>query len=286
MKLDINKVDLTDNNQKALAYLFVLITVGILWWALPSIVFFLTNLWLAIALAVPLVLIVINRGLIWNIYKYYAWELTKKWIGSNKLGYMWRYYDYIIGQIEKLNKNISSIGSIKVQLENSIKKLQKDIETDSKLAIQAEQQGKSNIVIRTIANRIAINTEQLATLNPRLEVVNNQRAALISLSDNWTANSEDLKFTLEAKQQEYEMLFQVNEATKNAAEFLQGNTEQRKLYNESLKQIEVEVSTFTSNIADFERRAKPVIENMGIARSANEDAGLALIEEYKKKLSL
>jgi len=41
------------------------------------------------------------------------------------------------------------------------------------------------------------------------------------------------------------------------------------------------VSAYTANIENFERQARPLIDNLAMERSVSEDAGAKLIEQFK-----
>lgn len=85
------------------------------------------------------------------------------------------------------------------------------------------------------------------------------------------------------KADEYRTLKELNEASNTASAFLKGNSEEYKMYQESLNQIETSVTQYIANIENFDRQVKPLLDNMSMDRSVSEDAGLKLIEEYKQK---
>src|ERR1041384_2316572 len=96
MNFDIQKVDLTNKNQKIFAGILVFLVLGLLWYLLPPFIVILKNIWLAAILAVPLIFVVCNPMLMWNIFKQLSWNLTKALIGQDKLGYMYRYHEYLL----------------------------------------------------------------------------------------------------------------------------------------------------------------------------------------------
>lgn len=282
MKLDISKVDLTNQNQKIFAGILLAIVIAILYYTLPSIVWFLKNIWIAIILLIPLIFLIFNHQMVWQVFKQLSWNLTKALISGDKLGYMYRYHEYLLTKINALGGNVTNIGAIEVKLDRKSKELAKVISDNKKQAVLYEQKGSPQTVLRTIANKVNVDTKQLEALLPKLEVVRKQKKYLIDLYDNWVADAEDLKYTLDAKADEYKTLKELNEATGNAKEFLKGNSEEYKIYQESLNQIEQSVTQYTANLEDFERKAKPILDNMSMGRTVSEDEGLQLIEEFKK----
>lgn len=282
MKLDSSKIDLTNTNQKIFAGVLLAIVLGVLYYLLPPFIVILKNLWIAAILAIPIIFVVMNPMLIWNIFKQLSWSLTKTMISGDKLGYMYRYHDYLISKINDLNKNIQNVGAIRVKLRRKIGDLSLTIKENKSKALAFQDKQAPATVIRTLGNKIAIDTKQMEALMPKVLNVEKQEAYLKELYDNWVSGAEDLKYTLDAKAQEYELLKEVNSATDNASSFLKGNNEEYKLYQESLKQIETSVTQYTANIEDFERRVQPILQNLSMERSVSEDEGLKLIEDFKK----
>jgi len=281
MKLDTSKVDLTNDNQKIFAGILAVAALVLLYWALPPLIFLMKNLLILGVLMIPVAFIVLNPMLIWNVFKQLSWSLTKGLISGDKLGYMYRYHDYLLGKIANLQGSITSVGAIKTKLTRKITELDALIKENKQKAIVYEEKKAAPTVIRTLQNKVAIDTKQLNNLLPKVVNVEAQMKALTELHDLWLADTEDLKYTLDSKAEEYKLLKELNSATGNASEFLKGNSEEFKIYQESLKQIEDSVATYTANIENFERQARPLIDNLSMERSVQEDAGAKLIEEFK-----
>lgn len=292
MKIDINKVDLTNNNQKVIAGLLVIGVLALLYFVLPPLAFILKSLWTILLLGVPLVIlvafVVYNPMLIWNIFKQLSWNLTKALIAGDKLGYMYRYHEYIISRIGELKKSLDGLGAIKAEMNRTAINLAKQLEENKKMAVayegrKTERNAKEvDSAIRQLAIKIKVDTTQLDQLTPRIDLIQKQYAYLDELHGYWIEDAESLKYTLDAKAAEYEMYQRVAKATDAAAEFLKQDTEQARIYKESLDQIETEVTTYISNIESFEKQAKPIIQAMSLNKEVNEEEGLKLLEEYKK----
>lgn len=280
--MDFNKVDLTSTNQKIFAGILVVGALFLLNYLLPPLVVLFANLWLLAAMAIPVVFIVMNPMLVWNIFKQLSWMLTKWLVSKDKLGYMYRYHDYLLGKIEKLDKSIESIAAIRIKTQRKIADINSVVTNNKKQAVIFEEQGKPETVRRTLANKINIDSKQLAILLPRVVSIEHQEKYLKDLHAAWVSDAEDLKYTLDAKAEEYQLLKEMNSATGAAGEFLSTNSEEFKIYRESLNQIEESVSRYTANIENFERKAKPVLESISANREVSEQEGLNLIEEFKK----
>lgn len=283
MNFDINKVDLTNQNQKIFAGILIVVVLMLFWYLLPPLITLFTNLWLLAILAIPVVFVVMNPMLMWNLFKQISWTLTKRLISADKLGYMYRYYDYLLSKIESLNQSINNVTSMKIKLQRKIGELKERIDANKQSAIhyQKEDANKYKLVINSLATKIDIDTKQLETLLPRAVDVEKQEKYLKELSESMSSNAEQLKYTLDSKAEEYKLLKELAEASGTASEFLKGNSEEYKLYQESLSQIENSVTQYTATVENFERKVRPILDTMSADKSISEQNGLKMIEEFK-----
>lgn len=281
MNTQTTKVDLTDKNQKIFAGVLAIAALILFYYLLPPLITIFANLWLLAILALPVVFIVLNPGAVWSQFKILSWNLTKKMIAGNKIGYMYRYLDYLNSRITKLNGSINNISGIKTKLTRRLSDLENSINNNLAKVAAYQKDNVSELAIRTVSNKISIDTKQKEALLPKIVDVEAQEKYLIELYDAWVADSLDLKYTLDAKAEEYTLLKELAEATGTASEFLKGNSEEYKLYQESLNQIEAAASSYTANIENFTRQVQPILETISSDRTMSEDAGLRLVEEYK-----
>lgn len=282
MDLKNTKIDLTNDTQKGIAAGLVLLTLVALWWLLPPFIVIMKNLWIAAILAAPVVFIALNPMLIWNEYKRITWSLTKNLISKDKLGYMYRYHDYLLEKIKKLGESIKEVTAAHIGVARSISELDQKLKENKKLAVSYQALGKPDTVQRTLANKIAVDEKQLNSLLPRSLYIENQKNKLIQLSEIWAADAEDLKYTLDAKAEEYKLMKSLSSASNTASAYLTNNDEEFKIFKESLKQIEDTVVKYTANLEDFERRLQPQLSQSNATRASNEEEGFKLIEEFKK----
>lgn len=281
--MDISKVDLTNNNQKIFAGGLVVVTLTLLYFLLPPLVVLFANLWLLAILAAPVVYCVLNPAQVWNWYKQLSWGLTKWSVSKDKLGYMYRYHDYLVLKINKLDISIKAVSQARVKIQRKISDIKDRLETNKAQVLAYQEKGAPELVIKTMANKVNIDDKQLESLLPQYVAIEKQEKYLVNLYDTWVADAHDFKYLLDAKADEYTMLKEVSEATGNVAEFLKGNSEEYKIFQESLVQIENSVAEYTANIENFERKAQPLLTELAMQRTVSEDAGMKLVEEFKAK---
>lgn len=280
--MNIKNADLTNPTQKGIAALIGVGLLVVLYFLLPPLVFILKNLWLTVALGVPLLFLIYNYEILWSLLKQLSWNMTKKIISSNKLWYMWQGYNWLVARNEDLNENIKKVGAIQSSTSRKLSEIAKEAEDSKKRALHEEGKGASPLVLKVIYNKIALLTKQFDNLSPKLNFIDEQRKRLIDLHGNWVADAEMLKNTLESKEQEYNLMKELSAASDSALLFLKKDSPEMRDFNESLKQIEQSINQYTSNVENFQRNVLPTLQTMDTQREMNEEEGRKLIEEFKK----
>lgn len=278
----MKNIDFTTPSQKILAGLLVIITLWIFYYITPPLVELFKNLWLLALYVVPFLILVLNYKTIWILYKNLVWKTTQKLISTDKLAYMYQYYDYLVDKTESLEKNTKNITAIKVKLNRKLQEVLQTIEYNKQEAVILKESDASELVLNTLYNKINVDTKQAETLAPRLQTITVQEEYLTDLAKHWRADAQQLKYTLDAKAEEYKLLKELSEATGNASAFLNGNSSEYKLFEESLKQIEDSASAYTANVETFEKRVAPILEGKVASNKISEEQGKKLVEEFMK----
>lgn len=279
--MNLKNADLTNPAQKVIAGGLGVVALGVLYYALPPLVFILKNIWWTVGLSVPLLFLGYNYEILWSLLKQVSWDMTKKIISSNKLWHMWQGYNYLVSKNEALNENIIAVGAIKSKTEKELARIAKEGQRAKDEAIHEEKKGAAQIKLKVIHNKVALLNSQFGTLEPKLQYIENQHAQLVELHSNWVADAEILKQTLEAKEQEYNLMKELSAASDSASAFLKKDSPEMRNFNESLKQIEQSINQYTSNVENFQRNVLPTLQSMETKRELNEEEGKKLIEEFK-----
>lgn len=281
--INIKSADLTNSTQKFIAALALGAVLVILYFLLPPLVTIFANLWLLAILAIPMLFLVYNYEMMWEIFKRMSWEMTKKIISSDKLWHMYRYHEYMIRKINDLGENIKAVKALRSSTERMISEKIKESNNLKQEALRYQTQTNATNLLKIVNGKVGILEKQLETFVPRLDFIKKQEAQLLELYDLWSADTELLKSTLDAKAEEYKLMKELSSASNSAMAFLQKDSPELKAYNESLRQIEQSVNEYTANIESFQRDAAPVISRMNAQSSVNEEEGAKLIEAHKAK---
>jgi hypothetical protein len=274
------KVDLTTSGQKGFALVLIIALLFLLKWLLPPMIFFLENLFYFGFLVGCILLLIWNYSIIWMTFKTLSWNMTKWLISKDKLGYLYRYHDYIVEKTVKIYDNLKSVSAMRVTLERKINELELLVRDNKAKAIVAEDQGNT-IATTSFSSKVAVDTKQLGVLSPRLEMVKRQEKALKEMYDMTSLQAEQLKYTLDSKAEEYKLLKEVDSATNSASSLIENNSTEYKIYQESLTQLESEVTTFIASIEAFEVKVKPIVAQMSTEKAINEAEGERLVKEFK-----
>lgn len=271
-----NNLDFTSPSQKLVAGGLLIVTLVILYYITPPLVELFKNIWLLAFYLVPLLIAVLNYQTIWMVYKQLVWKATQKLISSDKLAYMYQYHTYLLEKIVKLEENTKNITQARVKLERKLAETLSLVNENKEKATFTS----GELALNSLYNKINVDTKIAQSLAPKLESITVQETYLVDLIGHWTSDAEQLKYTLDAKADEYEILKTTSEATGNASAFLKGNTVEYKMFEESLKQIENDISLYTANVETFEKRVAPILEGKVADKTFSEEQGKKLVEEF------
>ena len=242
----------------------------------------LKNIWYTAALGIPLVMLVlfIIKNPMFIVYSFNG--LCRKITGwIVKLDPI----SIMESHSEQLDKDIIEVGQIKeglegkkITIERKIEQLNKDGQHKMDLAKAARQLNRESEAVSQ--SSMALQYKQSIELyTPMLNRFVESLTFLDKLMVNWKMSSEQLKFTIERKKEEWEMLRDMASALNKASSFVNGNTEEAKLYDMSVRALEEKVTAKMGYINEFKKNAKGIMEQMDLEKLASDQAGLRALDE-------
>lgn len=225
------------------------------------------------------VFVISNPSFIWMTYKTICRKITSVFIKMDPLSYMDRYADILSDKLNNLNKT-------KVRLAGERVKLQRQIDTDKQTLHEALEMGKAAIQqhndsqasLAGIRAKGAQSSIDLYT--PNMDRMNKSLKFMDALSENWGVSITAMREEIDRKRTEFTILKQNAEALNQAEDFLKGDTEEGRIYKESVKALEDSVSQKIAYIDDFEKRAKPIMEGAAIEKTMNDNEGMDILNDY------
>lgn len=276
--INIKSADLTNPQQKVVAFILLAIVGSILWFVTPPLLILFKNVTMLLIYVVLYVFVILNIQNIWDGMKQLSWELTKKIISTNPVWHLDRGYDYVVNQMNKLSTHIGKIASIKLTTEKEVQKL---IRENKELELAASKTSGNQVKI--YASKIGSNQNLIEKLLPRIDVANKHQVQMQNLLDVWRIDAEIMRHDIDSLSKEYELMKELNSATNAATAFMQTNTPEMKRFKQAMKETERKISTFTTNVESFQRDVIPTLSLANGRADMLQEEGLALIEEYKKK---
>lgn len=212
-------------------------------------------------------------------WKFIVRKIRSWFIKMDPLSFMDRYADILDEKLHNVNKIRVSLHGEKTTLERQVKEEEETVEKNLRLGKAAIEQG-NRTQAALFGSRVKGAQESIKLYKPNLERTERSLKFLDALSENWEVSITSMRELIERKRTEFRILKKNAEALNQAQDFLSGNTEEGRIYQESIKQLELQVGQKIAYIEDFEKRAKPIMEGYAIEKNANEQEGLAVLEQY------
>lgn len=266
------------------------IPVGLIWGGIklfnyiaPSIIDFLTNIWVILGIGVPLAMLVLyvmkNPKFIWMSYTNLCRKITAFFVKLDFLSYMDSYVDTLIEKLANLRKSKTYLVGKKVKLENQMNGLVKNIDENLRKAKAAKDLGD-----KTLSNHhssLASSDKQtLDVYKPMLAKMNANISFLDRLETNWALGIDKLKHEVNRMRTQYETMSEMAKAVGQAEEFANGNTEEAKIYRMSVNAFEESLSQKIAAIDEFEKNSKNIMASLDLERKMTENEGTELLDQY------
>lgn len=249
----------------------------------PDIIQLMKNIWWMIGLGVPLAFLTLyvisNPVMVWMQYKRLCRLITSGFIKMDPLSIMKGYLEYIVKKKSNLDNIRVKLQGREVKLERMIADLNKGITTNKKLG-QAALTNKDTKQASQYGNFIAADKQSLELYTPLYDRIHANRIFLDELSENWGYSIESLAREIDRKEEEYKALKEAVRALKEAQSFAEAN-EATRLYQESLKALEENVSQKIAYIQDFETKSKKVMSSINNEKAMRSAEGMEALKELK-----
>lgn len=236
-------------------------------------------------LAVTLGPIIMYPKVFWMGYKSLIKKITGLMIKIDPLSYMDRYADYLSEKLDNLTRTKIELQGRQVAAERRIEQLNRDIEQHSKKGAAAIQM-KQMDVASLEGSRLEGAKQSLKLYTPNYERMTRSLEFLNELASNWGVSITQLREDIQRKREEYEVIKADAKALGQAEEFLKGDTDASRIYQESLKALEYNVTQKIAYIDDFEKRAEPILKGIQVDNKMQHDSGIAALEAYMKDSNL
>lgn len=221
------------------------------------------------------------KRLLKNFYK--AMQYT--FIKMDPLSNMDRYAELLRTKLRNLKKGKVSIQAELVETDNQIEEDKTTMQKNLKLGIAAKE--VNNLKQASFFGTEARNAEESIKLAmPGREKLSSSVKFLTDLGENWEITIKGIESFNARKRRDYKRLKKNAAVLGQSKEFLDGNTPEAQDYQLAVRAANERMAQWAADVADFEEKAKPILERGNIERRMHENEGLDMLQQYADKLML
>lgn len=214
----------------------------------------------------------------WMGYKTLCKKITSFFIRIDPLSMMDRYVEILSDKLTNLNEIKVQLQGRQVAAQRRIEALNKEVK-DHLARGQAALKQKQMDVASIEGSRLEGAKKSIEVYTPNYERMTRSLEFLNALSQNWGVSIVQLREEIARKREEFETLRDEAKAMHQAEAFLSGDTDEGRVYQESLKALEYNVTQKIAYIEDFEKRSKDIMAGIQVDNQAQHDTGLKALED-------
>jgi len=261
---------------------------------LPYLITLVTNIWILIGLAVPLVLLgyILSSKKTWILldymFKSFARWVTGLFVQIDPIGILKSYTETLRNNYQNI---VSKIGELKGQLhllEQTITKNEKITQESMTMAEVASRKGQNSgdEKYKRVFTLNARKAGRLKESNVTLEQMRTKMQALLRFLEKTREMTEilieDIQFEIETKTQEQKMIKASYSAIKSAMKIINGDQDTKELYDQSMLFLTEDYGKKIGEIENFMDMAKSMIDTMDIQNGMYEEKAMVQFEEWIK----
>jgi len=257
---------------------------------LPFLISLVVNLYIFVGLVVAGVLTI---GVIWNNRKMislaYQIIIKKIWsamINSNPITIMEIQCDTWIKQHEKLNDNIKVLQAAEQDLLRVMEENSEDAQQKFKAAQAAKElaESRNNPEYNSKANKNAIMAKRRVDSNkmfiPKLQAIQTALNYCKRVYDAWSDDIELLKDDIREKKRNLSILSKTNGVFQMAQSYINGNSNERIIFDEANEAYARKISEYVANIKRFTEQTKDWVFNKDIQDAIMTESGQQYLSMY------
>lgn len=248
---------------------------------LPPFIVFLTNLWLAAALVLPILYICMYPTVVWGVFKSISFKFTQRIIGLDPISALERYVDWYAVKTVAVEESATSLKAQLKMLSDKAAAKETAYKDNLKAADAAEKKEKP-LEMNMYLKRATSDKQSYENLLPLVERGKERVKLLTDIHEAMSANHDSLKYSVENKKDEYTALRAFHKGMKTADSVITDVGGQKMLFEEGIRQLNDQVATMTAQIETFEKHLKPVLTSYEIESTMAEEEGRKLLEAFRQ----
>lgn len=229
-------------------------------------------------IGLPTLYLVFNPLVVWGFFKTLSMKLTAFLIKMDPLSVMDRYLDVLKENKANLERVEAVVSGKEIKISRKIKELNDGI-ADAKKYAQAALANQDEEQAGVYGSRYSALKESINMLTPMHNELKDNLNFLNKLSKNWGVAITKIGDQIAIKRDLYETLKETVGALRSTEDFINSDTEQGRLFGMSLKAFEDSVTSKMGYIAEFEKKANPILKKIELERTADSQQGLLELKQ-------
>ncbi|PLK43063.1 PspA/IM30 family protein [Emticicia sp. TH156] len=257
---------------KALPYLITL----------ASNTLYLAGLLIVLAALIYMILDPKMRNLIFYIYKSIMRWITGMFIQLDPIGILKTYIDELRSNLGKMNQQIATLKGQMYNLKTIIENNRKQIQNDLNLASKAKETDKQAMMVLKArkAGRLQESNIKLEDLYKKMEIL---YRVLTKMYENSEIMLEDIKDQVAVKEQERKAIRTSHSAMRSAMNILNGNKDQRQMFDMAMESIADDVSQKVGEMERFMEMSSNFMDSIDLQNGVFEEEGLKMLEKWEQE---
>lgn len=255
---------------KALPYLITL----------ASNTLYLAGLLIVLAAVIYMILDPKMRNLIFYIYKSIMRWITGLFVQLDPIGILKTYIEELQSNLGKMNQQISTLKGQMYNLKTIIEGNKKQIQNDLNLASKAKETDKQAMMVLKArkAGRLQESNIKLEDLYKKMEIL---YRVLGKMYENSEIMLEDIKDQVVVKEQERKAIRASHSAMRSAMNILNGNKDQRQMFDMAMESIADDVSQKVGEMERFMEMSSNFMDSIDLQNGVFEEEGLKMLEKWE-----
>lgn len=185
--------------------------------------------------------------------------------------------------LENIAKTGEQIGKLRGSISTLTKKrdiAQEDLNNEAALTKQAQSKGiQTQIILHS--NQVARLEKMINTYNALLQKLIGLKDVLQKIYENTQVIYQDTKNDIDMKEAEWDSIKQANSAMKSALSAINGDPDQRAIYEQALGYMQDDLGLKIGEMEQFLLDTSNIMQTIDLQTDANVDRGLAIVSKLE-----
>lgn len=226
-----------------------------------------------------------TRALLSYMYKSVMRSITSWFVTIDPVGILKSYVDELQSNLVKMREQIGKIRGQMRHLQTLMETNNREIDNQLKLAAAARDKGKDQQLV--LSSRKAA---RLRESNGKYQQLLNKMDILYRILTKMHANSEilleDTKDQVFLKEQERKAIRASHSAMKSAMSVINGNPDQRAMFDMAMEQITEDVANKVGEMERFMEMSASFMDTVDLQNGVFEEEGLRMLEKWEEQSTL